>query len=164
MVAPSSQKKFATANLFGKEPSREPLSASSWRVEPESNPMAWRGSSDLRWAVRKKVIIAWASPGWWPRQSWSLAAGLIVQLNSIVQCQSGHLFTTIWIPGASFKSLGWAGGGCNVARWSPLEPGHTSSGIRVTEEEKASAALALTCVFPEGDSISGVSPIPAPAQ
>ena len=30
--------------------------------------------------------------------------------NVIVRCRKGHLFTTIWIPGASIKSLklGWA--------------------------------------------------------
>ena len=29
--------------------------------------------------------------------------------NTIVRCRQGHLFTTIWIPGASLKSvrLGW---------------------------------------------------------
>jgi hypothetical protein len=29
--------------------------------------------------------------------------------NTVVRCRSGHLFTTIWIPGVSFKSvrLGW---------------------------------------------------------
>ena len=29
--------------------------------------------------------------------------------NTIVRCRSGHLFTTIWIPGASLKAirLGW---------------------------------------------------------
>jgi hypothetical protein len=30
--------------------------------------------------------------------------------NVVVRCRKGHLFTTIWIPGASLKSirLGWA--------------------------------------------------------
>ena len=30
--------------------------------------------------------------------------------NTIVRCRHGHLFTTIWLPGASFKAvkLGWA--------------------------------------------------------
>lgn len=29
--------------------------------------------------------------------------------NTVVRCRDGHLFTTIWIPGASFKSIriGW---------------------------------------------------------
>ncbi len=29
--------------------------------------------------------------------------------NTIVRCRDGHLFTTIWVPGASFKAvrLGW---------------------------------------------------------
>jgi hypothetical protein len=30
--------------------------------------------------------------------------------NTVVRCRKGHLFTTIWIPGASLKALrlGWA--------------------------------------------------------
>ena len=35
--------------------------------------------------------------------------GYNVGANTIVRCRRGHLFTTIWIPGASLKSvrLGW---------------------------------------------------------
>ena len=35
--------------------------------------------------------------------------GYPVAGNVVVRCRDGHLFTTIWIPGASFKSfrLGW---------------------------------------------------------
>jgi len=35
--------------------------------------------------------------------------GYRVGTSTIVRCRSGHLFTTIWIPGVSFKSvrLGW---------------------------------------------------------
>jgi hypothetical protein len=31
--------------------------------------------------------------------------GYAVGGHTIVRCRSGHLFTTLWIPGASFKSL-----------------------------------------------------------
>jgi hypothetical protein len=35
--------------------------------------------------------------------------GYAVGGNTVVRCRRGHLFTTIWIPGASLKSirLGW---------------------------------------------------------
>jgi hypothetical protein len=37
------------------------------------------------------------------------ARGYGVGGNTVVRCRQGHLFTTIWIPGASVKSvrLGW---------------------------------------------------------
>jgi hypothetical protein len=59
----------------------------------------------------------------------------------IVRCRQGHLFTTIWIPGASLKAvrLGWA-------RWQrcPVGP-HWSLVIPVkpatlTDEERQEAA------------------------
>jgi hypothetical protein len=36
--------------------------------------------------------------------------GYSVGGNTVVRCRQGHLFTTIWIPGASIKAvrLGWA--------------------------------------------------------
>jgi hypothetical protein len=36
--------------------------------------------------------------------------GYSVGGNTVVRCRKGHLFTTIWIPGASIKAirLGWA--------------------------------------------------------
>lgn len=47
----------------------------------------------------------------------------------VVRCRRGHLFTTIWVPGASFKSLRlgwWRFQWCPVGRhWSlvtPVEP------------------------------------------
>ena len=35
--------------------------------------------------------------------------GLPIGGNLVVRCRSGHVFTTLWIPGVSFKSarLGW---------------------------------------------------------
>ena len=37
------------------------------------------------------------------------ALGYRVGGNTVVRCRKGHLFTTLWIPGASLKSirLGW---------------------------------------------------------
>ena len=46
--------------------------------------------------------------------------------NLIVRCRRGHLFTTLWIPGASLKALrlGWARfQWCPVGRhWSLVTP------------------------------------------
>jgi hypothetical protein len=46
--------------------------------------------------------------------------------NAIVRCRNGHLFTTIWIPGVSLKSLRlgwWRFQFCPVGRhWSLVVP------------------------------------------
>jgi hypothetical protein len=46
--------------------------------------------------------------------------------NVIVRCRQGHLFTTLWIPGASIKSLrliGWRVQRCPVGgHWSLVTP------------------------------------------
>jgi hypothetical protein len=35
--------------------------------------------------------------------------GRMLAVNTVVRCRKGHLFTTMWIPGASMKAvrLGW---------------------------------------------------------
>jgi len=57
--------------------------------------------------------------------------------NVVVRCRRGHLFTTIWIPGASLKSLrlGWHRfQRCPVGRhWSIVIPVKQSD---LSEEEK----------------------------
>jgi hypothetical protein len=61
--------------------------------------------------------------------------------NVIVRCRQGHLFTTIWIPGASFKAvrLGWARvQRCPVGpHWSLVTPVKTTD---LTDEEREAAA------------------------
>jgi hypothetical protein len=46
--------------------------------------------------------------------------------NVVVRCREGHLFTTIWIPGVSVKSLRlgwWRGQRCPVGHhWSLVTP------------------------------------------
>lgn len=46
--------------------------------------------------------------------------------NVIVRCQRGHLFTTIWVPGGSLKSirfLWWRWQRCPVGKhWSIVTP------------------------------------------
>jgi hypothetical protein len=56
--------------------------------------------------------------------------------NVIVRCRDGHLFTTIWIPGASLKALRlgrWRYQRCPVANhWSLVTPVRESE---LTDEE-----------------------------
>jgi len=46
--------------------------------------------------------------------------------NTVVRCRQGHLFTTIWIPGVSLKSLRlgwWRAQWCPVGRhWTIVHP------------------------------------------
>jgi hypothetical protein len=61
--------------------------------------------------------------------------------NVVVRCREGHLFTTIWIPGASLKSvrLGWWRlQRCPVGdHWSRVHPVRESD---LTEEERRIAS------------------------
>ena len=61
--------------------------------------------------------------------------------NVVVRCRQGHLFTTIWVPGASLKSvrLGWwRVQRCPVGRhWSIVTPVRRSE---LTEDELRTAS------------------------
>ena len=61
--------------------------------------------------------------------------------NTIVRCRQGHLFTTIWVPGASLKSirLGWARlQRCPVGQhWSLVTPVKDAD---LTDDERRDAA------------------------
>jgi len=60
--------------------------------------------------------------------------------NVVVRCRRGHLFTTIWLPLASIKSIRfgwWRLQRCPVGRhWSPVTPVRESE---LTEAELRSA-------------------------
>ena len=53
-------------------------------------------------------------------------AGYAIGLNTPVRCNSGHLFTTVWIPGVSVKALRlgwWRVQWCPVGRhWTVVRP------------------------------------------
>ena len=58
-------------------------------------------------------------------------------LNVVVKCRSGHVFTTIWIPGGSVKSLRlgfwrlqWCPVGRHVALVHPLKDAAVSDEVR----------------------------------
>jgi hypothetical protein len=59
----------------------------------------------------------------------------------LVRCRRGHLFTTLWIPGASFKSIRlgwWRLQRCPVGRhWSIVTPVNRSE---LADAERRSAA------------------------
>jgi hypothetical protein len=61
--------------------------------------------------------------------------------NVVVRCRQGHLFTTIWIPGASLKAirLGWARlQRCPVGKhWTLVTPVKDAT---LTHEERTRAA------------------------
>jgi hypothetical protein len=67
--------------------------------------------------------------------------GRLLTARTIVRCHRGHLFTTLWIPGASFKAvrLGpWRVQRCPVGRhWTLVWPADVS---RLSPAELASAA------------------------
>jgi hypothetical protein len=86
-----------------------------------------------------------------------LAAGTVVarQLgygvggNTVVRCREGHLYTTLWIPGASLKALrlGWARlQYCPVGRhWSVVTPVRVAD---LTEAERHEAAAHHDIMIP----------------
>jgi len=67
--------------------------------------------------------------------------GFPIAGNRVVRCRSGHLFTTLWIAGASVKSLRllwWRIQYCPVGRhWTIVTPVHESS---LTDSERSFAA------------------------
>ena len=78
---------------------------------------------------------------WWPSRWWAAGLGYGVGGNTVVRCREGHLFTTIWIPGASLKALrlGWGRlQYCRVGRhWGIVTPVRAAD---LTEAERQEAA------------------------
>ncbi|HWE10409.1 MAG TPA: hypothetical protein VG325_13730 [Solirubrobacteraceae bacterium] len=87
------------------------------------------------------------------RRALLIAAGLLTEVvplwrrgyrlggNVVVRCRRGHLFTTIWLPAASVKSLrlgGWRLHRCPVGNhWSLITPVRPSE---LTDDERQAAA------------------------
>ncbi|MGH9106229.1 MAG: hypothetical protein ACRDZX_10410 [Acidimicrobiales bacterium] len=67
--------------------------------------------------------------------------GRLLSLDTAVRCRRGHLFTTWWVPGVSFKALRlgwWRFQRCPIGpHWSLVTPARAS---QLTEEERRSAA------------------------
>ena len=71
----------------------------------------------------------------------ALRRGYLIGADTVVRCRSGHLFTTMWIPGGSLKAvrLGWwRFQRCPVgSHWSLVTPVVASE---LTEDERRVAA------------------------
>ncbi|MHB1087482.1 MAG: hypothetical protein ACYC19_01820 [Acidimicrobiales bacterium] len=69
--------------------------------------------------------------------------------NTVVRCRSGHLFTTIWVPGVSLKSLRlgwWRFQYCPIGKhWSVVSPVKVAT---LSDEERESAAEARDIRLP----------------
>ncbi len=80
--------------------------------------LARRSRRRRRLLVTASVLVAESLPLW--------LRGYGLGGNVVVRCRDGHLFTTIWIPGVSFKSLRlgwWRLQRCPVGRhWSFVTP------------------------------------------
>jgi hypothetical protein len=67
--------------------------------------------------------------------------GFVLGANTVVRCRDGHLFTTLWIPGGSLKSIRlgwWRVQRCPVGKhWSLVTPAKVS---RLTDAERQVAA------------------------
>lgn len=67
--------------------------------------------------------------------------GSLVAMNTVVRCRDDHLFTTLWLPGASLKAIRlgwWRFQRCPVGQhWSLVTPVDVST---LSEEEKVLAA------------------------
>ena len=91
---------------------------------------------------RRKVIAAVAICGLGAELAvLSRRRGYVLGGTTVVRCRSGHLFTTIWIPGVSLKSvrLGWwRYQRCPVGNhWALVTPAKVS---QLTEDELNLAA------------------------
>jgi hypothetical protein len=69
--------------------------------------------------TRRLVITGGVLAGYAVATAVALSRGYKFGLNVPVRCRAGHLFTTVWIPGASVKSLRlgpWRAQWCPVGR------------------------------------------------
>jgi hypothetical protein len=97
--------------------------------------MAFKKHTTGRGGLRKTVIVVVLAMLAETVMLW--LRGHRIGGNVMVRCQKGHLFTTIWVPGASVKSLRlgwWRFQHCPVgSHWSIVTPVRESD---LTEEEK----------------------------
>jgi hypothetical protein len=66
--------------------------------------------------------------------------GRLLGARTVVRCRDGHLFTTLWVPGASVKALRlgwWRVQRCPVGRhWTLVTPAREAD---LTDDERAEA-------------------------
>jgi hypothetical protein len=90
---------------------------------------------------RRLVILAGTSAAYAAGTVVAVRQGYSLGLNAVVRCRQGHLFSTTWIPGASFKALRlgpWRIQWCPVGRHVDLV--HPVKTAELTEAERSFAA------------------------
>jgi hypothetical protein len=88
-----------------------------------------------RLAITAGVLVAYAVGTWVARSQ-----GYSFGRNVVVRCRQGHLFTTVWIPGASVKALRlgwWRVQWCPVGRHVTLVTPVKDADLTDTEREFA---------------------------
>ena len=89
---------------------------------------------------RRRVIVAGIVAGYLVGTVIAIRQGYTFGRNVTVRCRRGHLFTTVWIPGASVKALRfgyWRVQWCPVGRHVDLV--HPVKGADLTEAERSFA-------------------------
>lgn len=89
---------------------------------------------------RRLVILAGVAAGYVAGTIIATRQGYSFGKDTVVRCRRGHLFTTVWIPGASVKSLRlglWRVQWCPVGRHVDLV--HPVKDADLTDAERASA-------------------------
>jgi len=98
---------------------------------------------------RKRVVLLVFLVGYGVATIVARRRGFPLGGNVVVRCRAGHLFTTIWVPGVSLKSvrLGWWRlQWCPVGRhWSLVSP---VKGADLTEEERRLAGATTDVRIP----------------
>lgn len=91
---------------------------------------------------RRLAILAGALIAYAAGTAVAIRQGYSFGRNSIVRCRRGHLFTTVWIPGGSVKSLRlgwWRLQWCPVGRHVDLVHPVKSAGLTDAERSFALA-------------------------
>ncbi len=86
-------------------------------------------------AITACVLIAYAVGTWVARSQ-----GYSFGRNVVVRCRQGHVFTTVWIPGASLKAIRlglWRVQWCPVGRHVSLVTPIKDADLTETEREFA---------------------------
>ena len=80
---------------------------------------------------QRRVVFAAVVVGYVVGTIIAIQQGYSLGKNAVVRCRRGHLFTTVWIPGASVKSLRlgfwrfqWCPVGRHVDLVRPVKPTH----------------------------------------
>ena len=90
----------------------------SSRLRKRRRRASGRRTARLRWLIVALSLLSEAIPLW--RRGYGVGG------NVVARCRDGHLFTTLWIPGISVKSVRfgpWRLQHCPVGRhWSIVTP------------------------------------------